>query len=89
MVAHHFDTNAILVRPLLSRSQLHLNKAFTSIYDTLVDADYKPTSIRLDNEASTLFKKLNKKKQLAFQLVPPNNHMRNYAEKAIGTFKKI
>ena len=86
MVAHHFDTNAILVRPLPSRSQLHLNKAFTSIYDALVEAGHTPTSIRLDNESSTSLKKLFKKKQLTFQLVPPNNHRRNYAEKAIGVF---
>ena len=88
MVAHHFDTNAILVRPLPSRSQLHLNKAFTSIYDALEEAGHTPTSIRLDNESSTSLKKLFKKKQLTFQLVPPNNHRRNYAEKAIAKIEE-
>ena len=58
MVTHHFDTNAILARPLPSRSQLHLNKAFQSIYENLTDAGHAPTSIRLDNEAPLSLKKL-------------------------------
>ena len=83
-MAHHFDTNAILARPLPSHSQLHLNKAFQSIYETVTDAGHTPTPIRLDNEAPLSLKKYFKKQQLSFQLVPPNNRRRNYAEKAIG-----
>ena len=87
MVAHHYDSNAILVRPLPSRSQYHLQQAFTSIYDTLSNAGHQPTEIRLDNEAPMSLRKYFKKRKMNFQLVPPNNHRRNYAEKAINTFK--
>ena len=66
MVAHHFDTNAILARPLPSRSQLHLQKAFQSIYTTLKDAGHKPTSIRLDNEAPLSLIKFFKNKTYHF-----------------------
>ena len=57
MVAPHYDTNAILIRPIPSRSQHHLQKAFQSIFETLCEAGYKPTSIRLDNEAPKSLKK--------------------------------
>jgi len=87
MVAHHFDTNAIMVQPLPSRSQTHLVTAFKSIYSRLCEANHIPTTIRLDNEAPTSLKKFFKKEHLTFQLTPPHNHRRNYAEKAIGVFK--
>ena len=45
MVAHHYDTNAILVRPMPSRSQHHLKRSFTSIYDTLSNAGHQPIEI--------------------------------------------
>ena len=61
MVAHHYDTNAILVRPMTSRSQNYLQKAFQSIFETLCEEGYKPTSIRLDNEAPKSLKKYFKK----------------------------
>jgi len=87
MVGHHADTNAILVRPLPSRSQQHLKKAFQSIYEQLCTSNHAPTTVRLDNEAPSELKKYFKKQKLTFQLVPPNNHRRNYAEKAINVFK--
>ena len=42
MMAYHFNTNAILACPLPSRSHLHLNKAFQSIYETLNDKGHCP-----------------------------------------------
>ena len=87
MVAHHCDTNAILVRPMPSRSQQHLQSAFKSIYETLCNAGHEPTEIRLDNEAPTSLRKYFTKQKMTYQLVPPHNHRRNYAEKAINTFK--
>ena len=68
MVAHHYDTNAILVRPMPSRSQHHLQRAFTSIYDTLSNAGHQPTEIRLDNEAPMSLRKSFKKCDMTFQL---------------------
>ena len=46
----------------------------------------KPTTHILDNEASAAFKE-EIKKNCTIQLVPPNNHRRNLAERAIQTFK--
>ena len=58
MVAHHYDSNAILVRPMPSRSQHHLQRAFISIYEILSNAGHQPTEIRLDNEAPMSLRKL-------------------------------
>ena len=41
----------------------------------------------LDNEASTAYKKAITTNGCAFQLIPPNVHCRNAAERAIRTFK--
>ena len=87
MVVLDNDSNAILSEPLPSRSQNHLIHAFSKIHDRLVTAGRKPIFVRLDNEISNSMKKYMNDEKLKFQLVPPNNHCRNYAEKAIGTWK--
>jgi hypothetical protein len=46
----------------------------------------KPTTHILDNEASAAFK-MEIKKNCTIQLVPPDNHRQNLAERAIQTFK--
>jgi len=46
----------------------------------------RPKTYVLDNEASEAFKK-EIRKNFKIQLVPPDNHRRNLAERAIQTFK--
>jgi hypothetical protein len=41
----------------------------------------------LDKEASKAFKELINKNDMEYELVPPGNHRRNHAERAIQTFK--
>ena len=48
---------------------------------------FRPRHQRLDNEASTAFQADLSAKKIDFQLVPPNIHRRNAAERAIRTFK--
>jgi len=62
-------------------------KAFQNIFEKLNEAGHKPQMVRLDNEATQVLKAYFEKENLSYQLVPPNNHRRNYEEKAIGTFK--
>ena len=47
----------------------------------------KTKNIVLDNEISCEFKSVVENRQLTYQLVPPNDHRRNRAERAIQTFK--
>ena len=41
----------------------------------------------LDNEASDAFKEKIRENGMEYELVPPGNHRRNQAERAIQTFK--
>ena len=47
----------------------------------------KPTRQVLDNEASAAYKLSIKESGMDYQLVPPDDHRRNLAEKAIQTWK--
>ena len=87
MIVLDYDSNAILSEPIPSRSQQHLLQAFTKIHQKLVTAGRTPTIIRLDNEAPKVLQSYMHQNNLKFQLVPPHNHRRNYAEKAIGVWK--
>jgi len=87
MIVLDYDSNAILSVPIPSHAQNHLLHAFSTIYDKLAAAGRTPTFVRLDNKVSHTTKAYMTNKQLKFQLVPPHNHRRNYAEKAIDTWK--
>jgi hypothetical protein len=84
---YHTDSNAILVRPMRNKTASEIIKAFNSAFELLEKVGPKPTFHRLDNEASKLMIKEIEKKGLVYQLVPPNNHRSNKAERAIQTFK--
>ena len=45
------------------------------------------TNLILDNECSNEVKKALAKHSISFQLMPPDSHRRNAAERAIQTFK--
>ena len=62
-------------------------RAYQALIDRLKEAKIAPTLHILDNECSEEFKETIKENSMTYQLVPPNDHRRNVAEKAIQTFK--
>ena len=86
-VLYDYDSNAILVEPMKSRSDADMEKAYNKLYDYLTDRGLKPKFNVMDNEASTTIKKLLTQRDTKFQLVEPHNHRVNAAERAIRTFK--
>eukprot|EP00957_Ditylum_brightwellii_P181084 13794418-Ditylum_brightwellii.AAC.1 len=58
------------------------------MYKYLQDRGYKPVMHRLDNEAPAGIMKYNVQNTTKYQLVPPNLHQTNAAERSIQTFKK-
>eukprot|EP00957_Ditylum_brightwellii_P137626 10492151-Ditylum_brightwellii.AAC.1 len=58
------------------------------MYKYLQDRGCKPVTHWLDNEALAGIKGYNVQNTTKYQLVPPNLHRTNAAERAIGTFKK-
>lgn len=88
MVAYHCDSNAILVAPFKSRKDLHRQAAYNSIRTRLAAKGLTVDLQVLDNEASSSYKLLiTSKWGTKFQLVPPDVHRSNAAERAIRTFK--
>jgi len=87
LIMYDYDSNAILAEPMKSRYADEHTRAFNVLYKKLCDAGLKPKFVKLDNEASAEYKQNMKSKGLEFQLVPPDDHRRNPAERAIQTFK--
>jgi hypothetical protein len=87
LVCYVYDCNAIITTPMKNRTELEHMRAFNHIHQYLTMRGFTPTHQRLDNEASTAFKNNLRQKGIDYQLVPPHNHRRNAAERAIQTFK--
>ena len=87
MILLEVDSDAILAEPLKNRTSGELTKAYKTIMDRLHKCGIKPTLHILDNECSGEFKDAISSYGAKHQLVPPHDHRRNIAEKAIQVFK--
>ncbi|KAI2491412.1 Reverse transcriptase (RNA-dependent DNA polymerase) [Fragilaria crotonensis] len=87
LVLYDYDSNSILVEPMLNRTGACILNAFQVLHARLVTAGLKPQLQRLDNECSTALKTFLTNESIDYQLVPPGLHRRNAAERAIRTFK--
>lgn len=87
-VAYVYDLNAIIVRPMTSRTDAAFIAAFTDVFATLCAQDYMPQLNVMDNECSKAVERHIRTAKLDIQLVPPHNHRVNAAERAIATFKE-
>jgi hypothetical protein len=87
MVSVKVDGNFIDAEPMKIRSEGAMIKAYQALWLRLTaSGTVKPKTHILDNEASAEFKR-EIQKNCTIQLVPPDNHRRNLAERAIQTFK--
>ena len=83
MVLVEVDGNFIDAEPMKNRSEGAMIKAYIALWTRLTaSGTVKPKMYILDNEASAEFK-MEIQKNCSIQLVPPNNHQRNLAERAI------
>ena len=87
LVIYHYDSNAILVQNLKNRTAPEIKRAYLTIYNMLKTRGSAPDTFILDNETSTLLLNAFECERIQYQLVPPNIHHRNAAEKAIDTWK--
>ncbi len=87
MVYYDVDANCIDVQPLRNHSDNQMIPAYKALWErTNRGRNNKPKMHILDNEASNAFK-ATIKENCDLQLVPPDTHRRNLAERAIQTFK--
>ena len=82
-----YDGNIILGEPLKSRQGKVIATAFTNCYKRLTKHGYSVELFVLDNKCSNDLKLAILSTDAKFQLVPPHQHRRNEAERAIRTYK--
>ena len=88
MIAYHCDSNTILTAPFKTKSDKHRIEAYNSIMKRIKARGHKVDLQILDNECSAEYKRVMEEEwNIKFQLVPPEVHRRNIAERAIRTFK--
>ena len=87
LIMYVYDSNAILTEPLQSKYGHELLRGFKNIYQHIVSRGIHTTMHRLDNEAPQCLQSYLQSQNIDFQLVPPNFHRQNAAERAIKTFK--
>ncbi len=86
-VAYIYDINAIMARPMPSKTDAAMMTAFKSILDAL-QTNNIPININvMDNECSKTVASFIRTNNIKIKLVPPHNHRVNAAERAIATFK--
>jgi hypothetical protein len=87
MVLVEVDGNYINAEPMKNKMEGSMIKAYLALWAWLTaSGTVKSTTHLLDNKASIAYK-AEIKKNCTIQLVPPDNHNRNLAERAIQTFK--
>ena len=87
MVLFEVDGNYIDAEPMKDSHENSLIKAYSTLWSRITKSGkVRPTVHILDNEASARFKETIRQ-NCDLQLVPPDTHRRNLAERAIQTFK--
>eukprot|EP00804_Cyclotella_cryptica_P006024 CCRYP_000276-RA/>CCRYP_000276-RA protein AED:0.08 eAED:0.08 QI:0/0/0/0.66/1/1/3/0/1069 len=88
MLAYHCDTNVILIKPFQSCHDRHCIPAYNKLMGRLTARAHTVDHQVLDNEASAEYcRVITEDWNCSYQLVPPNMHRRNIAQRAIQTFK--
>ncbi len=88
MVMVKIDSNAILVKPINSRNNHELARAYRVLMTRLQHAGIVPKKHILNNKVSEAMKTIIKDNyKMAMELIPPGCHRRNAAEVAIQNFK--
>ena len=87
MITYHCDTNLILAEPLTSRKDKHRLLVYDKLMRRLRNNKLTVYLQILENEAGAEYKPaITEKWNANYQLVPPNRHQINAAERAICTF---
>jgi len=86
-ILYDWTSNAILATPIATATDEQMIKAFKDNINYLRSRGFKPSFNIIDNVALKAIKEYLVNKGIEMQLVEPNNHRANAAERAIQTFK--
>ena len=87
MVIHEIDSNSTWVEPMKNRTEGEMILARRRALTRMHLQGIIPKHQVLDNEISAAYKAEILATDMTYQLVPPDDHRRNIAEKAIQTWK--
>ena len=87
MVLDHYDSNGITFRPRKNRSNIEAIRVYEDMYKYIKASNCNPKLNIMENEASADVKRYITNANVNYQLVEPNNHCGNAAERAIRMFK--
>ncbi len=87
MVLIKINSNAFLVEAMKNRTAGEMIRAYQVLVDCLCSVGVTPKTHILDNKCSAKFKERIQLNNMQYQLVPPNDHRCNIAEKTIQVFK--
>ena len=87
MVAIHLNSNYIFAEPMKNRTEGEMIRVHEKIINQMKAAGLGIKKQILDNECSTALKSCIQGSGIEYELVPPVQHRRNQAERAIQTFK--
>jgi hypothetical protein len=87
MIFYSEGANYILGIPFQRRNQDAIIDTYQKALTFFTNKGLTPTFQRMDNEVSQKFKDYCKTKNITIELVPPHQHRRNKAERAIRTYK--
>ena len=86
-VLYHYDGNTILLHPLRNREADTICTAWEETQRRIKATCTSPKHYIMDNETSNMITDTMEEHKVTFQLVPPHQHRRNAAERAIRTCK--
>ena len=87
MVMIEMNNSCISMEPVKNWHASEMVKIYQVLIDRLKARGIIPKHHMLDNECSAEFKKAIKDNEMTYQLVPPDDHRQNIAERAIQTAK--
>ena len=87
LILYSEGANYIRAEPMVDRTKQSYLKAHQAAMQHLATRGFHPTFQRLDNETSLEFVQYLQKHHIRIDLVPPHQHRRKKAERAIRTFK--
>jgi hypothetical protein len=87
MIIHDVDSNSSWVEALKNNTGGELILARAQALEQMQKAGIVPKHQNLENQASVAYKKAIGNSNMTYELVPPDDHQRNMAKKAIQTFK--
>ncbi len=87
MILHNVDSNLLWAKAMKNNTEGKLILAQQRALTRMKRCGIVPTHQILDKQASAAYKTAIETSKMRYQLIPPNDHQQNMAEKDIQTFK--